>query len=304
MSHPSSPEPGVRLNRFLASCGLGSRRKCEELIQGGHIEINGEVALDLATRVQPEDYVRCDGRVVRAEKEITILFNKPKGYLCTRDDPEGRKTIYELLPPTFRHLSYIGRLDLESHGLLLLTNSGSLNETLTHPRHRVEKEYHVTLNRAFDPEHTAKFLEGIRLAEGVAKADSLHFFTRKRLGIVLTQGYNRQIRRMFAKYDYKVKELERVRIGRLTAPDLSTGAHRVLNGKDLQAASENPDPSKKKPPREKPPGEKRPTRKAIATKSSTKKKSARTKKIVPDKRGRRSPGGRPPRPDRPRGGRR
>ncbi|MCB1064361.1 MAG: rRNA pseudouridine synthase, partial [Verrucomicrobiae bacterium] len=137
MSRSSSPEPGVRLNRFLASCGLGSRRSAEKLIQEGRIEINGRVILDLSTRVLPDDFVRCDGRVVRAEKEITILLNKPKGLLCTRHDPEGRKTIYDILPPTFRTLSYIGRLDSESHGLLMLTNSGSLNETLSHPRHEV-----------------------------------------------------------------------------------------------------------------------------------------------------------------------
>ena len=246
MARSSSSEAGVRLNRFLASCGLGSRRKCEDLIREGRIEINGDVILDLATRVLPDDYVRCDGRVVRPEKEITILLNKPKGYLCTRDDPGDRKTIYDLLPPKFRNLSYVGRLDYETHGLLLLTNSGSLNEALTHPRHEVEKEYVVTLNRPFDPEHTRRLLEGIHLAEGLAKAEAVHFFTRKRIGIILTQGYNRQIRRMFAKLDYKVRNLERIRIGMLSAPDLSTGDFRVLNDRDLQLASQNPGPPRGK----------------------------------------------------------
>lgn len=246
MSRSSSPEPGVRLNRFLASCGLGSRRSAEKLIQEGRIEINGRVILDLSTRVLPDDFVRCDGRVVRAEKEITILLNKPKGLLCTRHDPEGRKTIYDILPPTFRTLSYIGRLDSESHGLLMLTNSGSLNETLSHPRHEVQKEYHVTLHRAFEPEQTRMLLEGIRLSEGLAKADSVHFFTRKRLSMILSQGLNRQIRRMFAKLDYKVRDLQRVRIGGLTAPDLSDGGHRVLNAHDIELASHNPVPTKKK----------------------------------------------------------
>ncbi len=254
MSRSSSPEPGVRLNRFLASCGLGSRRSCEQLIREGRIEINGRIVLDLATRVLPGDFVRHDGRVVRAEKEITILLCKPKGLLCTRDDPEGRKTIYDILPAKFRSLSYIGRLDSESHGLLMLTNSGSLNETLSHPRHEVQKEYHVTLNRAFDPEQTRHLIEGIRLSEGLAKADSVHFFTRKRLSMVLSQGLNRQIRRMFAKLDYKVRDLERVRIGGLTAPDLSTGGHRVLNAREIQLASHNPEPARKKPsvPRDRP----------------------------------------------------
>ena len=248
MTRSSSPGSGVRLNRFLASCGLGSRRKCETLISEGRIEINGKVVLELATRVLPDDYVRCDGRVVRPEKEITILLNKPKGYLCTRDDPGERKTIYELLPPKFRSLSYVGRLDFETHGLLLLTNSGSLNETLTHPRHEVEKEYFVTLNRPFDPEHTKRLLEGVYLAEGLAKADSVQFSTRKRVTVVLSQGYNRQVRRMFAKLDYKVRNLERVRIGKLTAPDLSTGDFRVLNDREIRLACENPGGGRGKKP--------------------------------------------------------
>jgi 23S rRNA pseudouridine2605 synthase len=246
MSRSTPPEAGVRLNRFLASCGLGSRRKCEDLIREGHIEINGRVVIDLATRVQPDDYVRFDGKVVRPENEITILLNKPKGLLCTKDDPEGRKTIYSLLPTKFRTLSYVGRLDSASYGLLLMTNSGDLNEKLTHPRHEVEKEYHVTLNRGFDPGQTDQLLEGIRLSEGLAKAESVNFFSRKRLSIVLTQGYNRQIRRMFAKLEYKVRELERIRIGSLTAPDLSTGAFRVLNARDIEAACRNPESDGKK----------------------------------------------------------
>lgn len=255
MARSSSPEPGVRLNRFLASCGLGSRRKCEELIREGRIEINGDVILDLATRVLPDDYVRCDGRVVRPEKETTILLNKPKGYLCTRDDPGDRRTIYALLPPKFHSLSYVGRLDFETHGMLLLTNSGSLNEALTHPRHEIEKEYVVTLNRPFDPEHTRRLLEGIHFSEGLAKAEAVHFFTRKRVGVVLTQGFNRQIRRMFAKLDYKVRNLERIRIGQLSAQDLSTGDYRILNDRDLQLASQNPKEGKgrKKAPGRRPP---------------------------------------------------
>ncbi|MCB1093726.1 MAG: rRNA pseudouridine synthase, partial [Verrucomicrobiae bacterium] len=165
---------------------------------------------------------------------------------CTHDDPEGRKTIYDLLPAKFRHLNYVGRLDYESHGLIILTNSGSLNETLTHPRHAVEKEYEVMLDRPFQPEDTPKLLDGIRLAEGLARAESVHFQARKRLTVVLAQGYNRQVRRMFAKLEYKVRDLGRVRIGQLTDPELGSGAYRVLNSKDLQLAGSNPGGAKAK----------------------------------------------------------
>lgn len=249
MSRSSSPEPGVRLNRYLASCGLGSRRKCEDLIRDGRIEINGRVVIDLATKVLPGDYVRYDGRVVRMDEEVTLLLHKPKGYLCTKEDPEERRTVYDLIPQKFHTLNHVGRLDYESRGLLLLTNSGSLNATLTHPRHAVQKEYEVTLDRPFDPTLTPRLLEGIRLSDGLARAESVRFQSRKKLTVVLTQGYNRQIRRMFAKLGYKVRDLERTRIGSLTAPDLADGGYRVLNPKDLGMASKNPAPPKPRKPK-------------------------------------------------------
>ena len=227
----------VRLNKFLASCGIGSRRGCETFIREGRVEINGEITLDLSVRVGPNDHVRFDGKLLRSQNDLTIVLNKPKGYLCTRNDPQGRKTIYELLPRKFSSLNYVGRLDLDSCGLLLLTSSGELTEKLTHPRFHVEKEYEVQLDRSFDGEKTERLLEGIHLSEGLAKAESVSFDSRRRLRVVLTQGYNRQIRRMFSKLNYKVKRLERVRIGKLTMPILSTGDFQVLNHREIEAAS-------------------------------------------------------------------
>lgn len=237
MAKQAPESEGLRLNRFLASCGLGSRRKCEAFIAEGKVEINGAVITELATRVFPGDHVRFEGRRLTPEKEITLLMNKPKGYLCTRGDPEGRKTIYELLPHKFQSLNYVGRLDHASEGLIVLTNSGDLNVRLTHPRHQVEKEYLVVLDRTFEPGHIPKLMAGIHLAEGLAKAKSVRPVSRRRLSVVLTQGYNRQVRRMFAKLGYKVKDLERVRIGNLTAPDLSTGDFCVLNHREIQRAT-------------------------------------------------------------------
>ena len=175
-----------------------------------------------------------------------VLLNKPKGYLCTREDPGGRRTLYELLPAKFASLSYVGRLDLESRGLILLTNSGALNETLTHPRHQVQKEYVVTLDRPIEPEAIPRLLEGIRLAEGLARAESVKNHGKKKLTVVLGQGYNRQIRRMFAKLGHKVRDLERVRIGTLTMPDLPAGEYKVLDAKEIARACQNPPPPKAK----------------------------------------------------------
>jgi len=233
------PEPpkGVRLNKFLASCGLGSRRGCETLIQEGRVEINGKMVLDLGIRVLPDDHVKCDGKLLQEKSPLTLILNKPIGFICTRDDPQHRKTIYDLIPKKFSFLTYVGRLDYNSSGLILMTNSGELTEHLTHPRYHVEKEYEVTLERPFDPEQTSKLLEGIHLTEGLAKAEFVRFETRRRLRMVLTQGFNRQIRRMFSKLGYKVKKLERIRIGNLVIPALSTGEYQILNHREIELAA-------------------------------------------------------------------
>lgn len=236
----SPADKGVRLNKFLASCGVGSRRGCEEFIREGRVEVNGEIVLDLSTRVLDSDHVRCDGRLLRSQSDLTVVLHKPKGYLCTKHDPQGRKTIYELLPPKFASLNYVGRLDLDSCGLLLLTSSGELTEKLTHPRYHIEKEYEVQLDRPFEGELTQKLLDGIHIAEGLAKADSVVFESRRRIRVVLTQGYNRQIRRMFSKLGYRVRRLERIRIGQLVMPVLSTGEYQILNPRDIESACSRP----------------------------------------------------------------
>lgn len=238
MSPPA--DKGVRLNRFLASCGIGSRRACDELITQGRVEINGEITIDLATRVLPSDHVKFDGKLLREQSPLTLVLNKPRKFICTKDDPQGRPTIYELLPKKFSKLNYVGRLDYESTGLILMTSSGELTERLTHPRFHVEKEYAVHLDRPFDPDLTHKLLEGIHFSEGLAKAESVRFVSRRRLRVVLTQGYNRQIRRMFSKLGCKVDRLERVRIGTLTMPALSTGEYQILSPREIEAAATNP----------------------------------------------------------------
>lgn len=231
---------GIRINRFLASCGVESRRGCDRLVREGRVEVNGTIISDLATRVQPTDHVRCDGKLLRPQPPLTVVLNKPIGYICTHLDPEGRKTIYDLLPAKFNTLNYIGRLDQNSSGLILLTTSGDLAESLTHPRYHIEKEYLVHLERPFPPELTHHLLEGIPIMEGLAKAESVHFESRRKLRMVLTQGYNRQIRRMFSKMENKVRKLERIRIGNLIMPGLSTGEYHILNHREIEEASRNP----------------------------------------------------------------
>lgn len=232
--------PGIRINRFLASCGIASRRKAEDLVREGRVTINGTEVSSLGERVLPEDSVKVDGRRVRPAGEVTLLFYKPRGYLCTRDDTHGRKTIYDLLPPKYHRLAYVGRLDKDSEGLLLLTSSGELVETLTHPRHEVEKEYQVLSDEPLERAMAEKFVEGVHTPEGVARAVRVQSLGKNWTSVVLRQGLKRQIRHMYAKVGRSVKRLVRVRIGELVAPNLKPGEWVELDGEGLRLIQRNP----------------------------------------------------------------
>ena len=226
-------EQRPRLNRYLASCGIGSRRGCEEIVRSGRVCVNRDICTDLATRIGPEDSVTVDGRQAAPESETTILLNKPAGYLCTRSDTGNRPTIYDLIPPHLHHLHHVGRLDMDSEGLLLMTNSGEITEKLTHPRHKIEKEYFLVLAHPFDSALSARLIEGIPTEEGFAKAAKVHIVSRKRLCITLRQGLKRQIHLMFSALKNKVVTLDRIRIGELTDDALERGRWRTLGKRDL-----------------------------------------------------------------------
>ncbi len=228
---------GIRLNKFLASCGVGSRRACDLLIQAGGVTVNGEPCTNPATRVTAGDLVKAEGRRVAPKQAATILFKKPKGYVCSRNDELGRATIYDLLPPKFEHLNHVGRLDRDSEGLLVLTNDGELANRLTHPRNKVEKEYRVTLATAFDNAILEQLVAGVHTPEGRARAKSVKRLSPRRLSIVLETGLKRQIREMFKTLGIRVTKLFRVRIGQLKDPDLPIGRWRVLTARDIELLS-------------------------------------------------------------------
>ena len=135
---------GIRLNKYLASCAVGSRRNCDELIRTGRVEVNGAPCVNLGTRIAEGDHVRVDGKRMTPRDVLIVAFHKPRGYVCTREDELGRETIYTLLPENLRALHHVGRLDRDSEGLLILTNDGDLSQQLMHPSKSVEKEYLVT----------------------------------------------------------------------------------------------------------------------------------------------------------------
>ncbi|MDD5350144.1 MAG: pseudouridine synthase [Chthoniobacteraceae bacterium] len=224
----------MRLNRFLASAGLGSRRSCEELIRTGQVTINGVQCENLATTVEPSDVVKVGQRVLKSAAPMTLLLHKPPGYLCTASDTHDRQTIFDLLPTHFPRLFHVGRLDRDSEGLLLMTNDGDLALKLTHPRYKVEKEYEVVLNKPFDFELTAKLLHGISLEEGWAKAEEVHKLGPNKVKVILRQGLKRQIRKMFYALGYEVEKLVRVRIGKLQIGDMPAGSFRALTQKEIE----------------------------------------------------------------------
>jgi 23S rRNA pseudouridine2605 synthase len=223
----------MRLNRFLATAGIGSRRHCDELIAGGRVTINGKVCTDFSAQPTPRDHVKVGGKLVHADPSLTIILHKPAGFVSTRSDPNARDTIFDLLPRKFPRLFNIGRLDAQSEGLLLLTNDGELGQRLTHPRYKIEKEYEITLDRAWEPALAQKLLRGIHLDGEHAKIARLQSLTSTKLRVVLHQGINRQIRRMFHAIGYETKRLVRIRIGNLRLGDLPAGHWRILSQLEL-----------------------------------------------------------------------
>src|SRR5205807_5218190 len=225
----------MRLNRFLAAAGVGSRRKCDELIAAGRVTINGRVCTDFSAQPSERDHVKVHGKLVHLAHEMTIALHKPAGFVSTRSDANARDTIFDLLPPKFPRLFNIGRLDAQSEGLLLLTNDGDLAQQLTHPRFKIEKEYEVTLDRQWDNALAPKLLRGIFLDGQRAQIARLHSIGPTRVRIVLRQGINQQIRRMFYVVGYEVKRLVRMRIGNLRLGDLPRGHWRALSKSELSA---------------------------------------------------------------------
>jgi len=225
----------MRLNRFLAAAGIGSRRHCDELIAAGQVTINGKTCTDFSAQPDGRDHVKVNGKLVQVAPPLTVMLHKPAGFVSTRRDPHVRNTVFDLLPAKFSRLFNIGRLDAQTEGLLLLTNDGDLAQSLTHPRYKIEKEYEVTLDRPWNPELASKLLRGIFLDGERAKVARLHSMSPVRLRVVLRQGINRQIRRMFEAVGYRVKELIRVRIANLRLGDLPRGHWRPLTKHELKS---------------------------------------------------------------------
>src|ERR1700745_2160561 len=195
----------MRLNRFLAAAGIGSRRPCDELIAGVRVTINGKTCTDFSAQPSGRDHVKVNGKLVHVAPALTIMLHKPAGFVSTRRDPHVRDTVFDLLPAKFSRMFNIGRLDAQTEGMLLLTNEGDLSQRLTHPRFQIATESDLALDRPWDPLLSPKLMRGIFLDCRRAKIAQLHSISPTHLRVVLRQGINRQIRRMFQAVGYGVK---------------------------------------------------------------------------------------------------
>lgn len=232
-----------RLQKIMARAGVGSRRACEELIRQERVQVNGQIVTQLGTRVDPlHDEIVVDGQSLADTAPLTyLLLHKPPGYLSTTDDPHGRPTVMDLLPVS-RRVYPVGRLDVDSEGLLLLTNDGPLTQRLTHPRYRHEHEYKVLVRGRPRREALRTLRQGVELAEGKTSPARVHLIPGEPaakgmawLRIILRKGHKRQIRRMCAAVGHPVQRLIQVRMGPLHLGDLRPGKYRWLTRQEVKS---------------------------------------------------------------------
>jgi 23S rRNA pseudouridine2605 synthase len=225
---------GIRLQRYLSSAGVASRRASEDLIRAGRVSLNGEVVTEMGVRVRPgKDRVSVDGRPVHAVPPVWIAVHKPRAVVSTRSDPQGRRTVYDLLPPDYHGLFHVGRLDYDSEGLLLLTNEGEAANRLLHPRFEVEREYEAEVEGVPRRAALGRLMRGVELEDGPARADEARVVDRQkdesaRVRLTLREGRNREVRRLLEAVGHPVRRLKRVRYGPIELGDLAPGDWRRL----------------------------------------------------------------------------
>jgi len=229
----------LRLNKYLRDCRLGSRRKCEELVRESRVALNGEVVSEVGTLVDTgADEVKVDGQVVKPFTElIYVIANKPRGVVVTGSDPQGRSTFYDAIEGLPEGLFSVGRLDMDSEGLLLLTNDGKLGFRLSHPRHEVEKVYHVRLDRPAGDDLVARLKGGVEIEDGPARVKDARILEggeKPILELTLTEGRKREIRRMLTACGFGTWWLRRVRLGTVELGDLPSGAWRYLERDEVR----------------------------------------------------------------------
>jgi len=236
-------EPALRLQKFLAACGLGSRRACEELVTTGRVTIDGKPVTKLGTSVRPESQiVELDGERLRMERKQYFVLNKPTGILCTNKDPQGRPRVVDLFPDRGPRLFTVGRLDEDSEGLLVVTNDGDMAQRLAHPKFRIFRTYHVQIVGNPKREVLESLEQGFFFTEGKFRFHRVKAIKKQgkstHLEVVLAEGQNREIRRLFARVGHKVMTLKRVAFGSIKLGKLAVGKYREMSHHELNELRE------------------------------------------------------------------
>jgi 23S rRNA pseudouridine2605 synthase len=228
-----------RLQKILAEAGVASRREAERMIVNGRVRVNGELARELGTKADAsKDAITVDGKPIRtAEKKVYLAFHKPVNVMVTRKDPEGRPTVFDYLKEIPERVNYVGRLDFDSEGLLLLTNDGELLARLTHPRYEVPKTYHVKVVGRVAKESLAKIAKGVDTGDFVSQPSQARIYKENPnntwVEVILKEGKNREVRRIFEALGHKTMRLIRMAVGPVTLSDLPAGRWRHLLPKEI-----------------------------------------------------------------------
>jgi 23S rRNA pseudouridine2605 synthase len=229
----------VRLQKFLADAGIASRRAAEQIILDGKVRVNGQFVRLLGTKIVPDrDEVILDGKIIRARKKLYIALNKPPGCVCSHNDELGRPTIYQLLPKEWQIVNSVGRLDFNSEGLIFLTNDGQFALRLTHPRYGVRKKYIATVEGRLERELLEEFTRGIFHGGEKLKAEKAILISASKsqsvVELELSEGKNREVRRMFESQNVSVKKLQRTQIGKIKLGELKLGKWRALTETEIR----------------------------------------------------------------------
>ncbi len=231
----NSNSENIRLQAFLAHCGVASRRASEKIILDGRVSVNGDVVTELGTKVSPSDKVLVDGKEIHLEESKRyVLLNKPLGYVCSQSDEKGRQIAVDLLKSKYKERLYnVGRLDMFSHGAIIFTNDGDFAAKLSHPSAEIEKEYLVETSFALPRYLAEDFRRGIRIDNVFYKAKDAQELNSHKMRVVLIEGKNREIRRVFESQEATIKNLKRVRIGCVELGDLKPGESRNLTNAEV-----------------------------------------------------------------------
>ena len=224
-----------RINKYIASCGICSRRKAEEYVLAGRVKVNDIIIKDLAYKVKEEDIIKIDDNIInKEEKKVYIMLNKPKGYVTTSHEQFGRKSVLDLIDEDVR-VYPIGRLDMYTEGLLLLTNDGNFANKLMHPKNKIDKKYIVTSKEKITQNQKELLESGVNIGDYITRPAKVNILTNNQFEIIISEGKNRQVRRMCEAVRVNLTNLKRIQIGNINLGNLQTGKYRYLSDEEIKS---------------------------------------------------------------------